>query len=237
MDDLEFRRHALIEPNCQDEGFIQKKNESTDNQKWVEAQQALEYQLNQAVLQVSIPERLSERIILQRTLKTDYQRQSQRRRYVWYALAASLFLTISVLLINLQPAEEVSLNQLALQHVYEELPHLHDQQHKTIDHLNMMLHQYGGTLTKNIGEVNYLGACKIANKSGIHMVLPASKGVVTVMMLPQIDTNQARSFSDPRFQGRIMPTDKGSIVIVGEHGENLQTFQQYFAQNLTWQRS
>lgn len=236
MDDLEFRRRALIEPHCQDEGFIQKKNESTDNQKWVEAQQTLEHQLQQAVLQVPIPERLSERIILQRTLKTDYHRQSQRRWYVRYALAASLLLTISVLFVSLQPIADDNLKQLALQHVYEELPHLHDQQHKTTAHLNMMLHEYGGKLTKNIGAVNYLGACEIGNKLGIHMVLPASKGVVTVMMLPQIEASKARSFTDQRFQGHIMPTDKGSIVIVGEHGENLQTFQHYFAQHLTWQR-
>ncbi len=235
MDDLEFRRRALIEPNCQDKGFIQKKNESTDNQKWVEAQQALEHQLTQAVLHVPIPERLSERIILQRTLTTDYRKQ--RQRPLWYALAASILLAMSVLFMALQPKSDVALNQLALAHVYEELIHLHEQQHKTTEHLNAMLKNYGGKVTDNIGVVNYLGACKIGNKLGIHMVLPATKSVVTVMMLPQIDTTEAHSFSDQRFQGRIMPTDKGSIVIVGEHGENLQTFQHYFAQHLTWQRS
>ena len=67
MDDLEFRRRAYAEPNSEDEDFLQKKNESADNARFVDELKLFDEKINDA-LHVDPPEGLAERIKLNQTL-------------------------------------------------------------------------------------------------------------------------------------------------------------------------
>lgn len=229
MDDLEFRRRAYADPNCQDKDFLVKKKESKENTELVNHLHELDQQIKQAV-NIDPPQGLAERLILNQTL--DQHSQNKHRTRAALSIAASMLLVFGLVLTMLQPWSSNDLEQQVLTHVYDELDHLIEKQHKDISHVNYILSSYGVELKQDIGQINYLGSCNIANKEGVHIVLSGQMGAVTVMMLPHINIDMQQTISDGRFQGTIVPTAKGSMAILGEKGESLDQVEKKFINNL-----
>lgn len=230
MDDLEFRRRAYAEPGCQDEEFLGKKNASEESEKFVNDLLAFDYQIKDA-LNIPVPEGLAERIILNQTLGQHAQKKQGVK--VIFSLVASVLIVFALMFAFLF-TPNINLEQELFAHIYEELNHLDEQQYNDIHHVNNLLKSFGGTVNKEIGKVNYLGSCNIANKKGVHMVLAGKKGPVTVMMLPNINIENIQSISDDRFNGSIIPVTKGSMVIVGEKGESLEEIRHKLVNNISW---
>jgi Protein of unknown function (DUF3379) len=230
MDDLEFRRRAYAEPDCQDDKFLAKKNASKESKTFVGDLQAFNYQIKDA-MNTPVPEGLAERIILNQTLVQHAQKKQGVK--VIFSLVASVSIVFALVFTFLFTSN-IDLEQEVFAHIYEELNHLNEQQHNDIHHVNNLLKSFGGTVNIEIGEVNYLGSCNIANKKGVHMVLAGEKGPVTIMMLPNINIGNKQSISDGRFKGSIIPATKGSIVIVGEKGESLEEIRHKLVNNIRW---
>lgn len=231
MDDLEFRRRAYAEPNCQDKDFLIKKNQSSENTQLVDHIQSLDQQIEQAI-NIDPPQGLAERILLNQALDSHSQKKHHLR--VALSMAASVLLVFGLVFSFLQPGPGIKLEQQVLSHVYDELDHLIEKQNKDIHHINQMLSSHGAELKQDIGQVNYLGTCNIANQEGVHIVLSGVKGSVTVMMLPHITIDTEHSISDDRFQGTILPTARGSMAILGEKGEPLDQVEKKIINNLSW---
>lgn len=231
MDDLEFRRSAYAEPNCQDKDFLDKKNSTIDNIELIDQLQSFDQQITQAI-NIDPPEGLAERIILNQTL--GYHSQNKQRKQAALSMVASVLVVFGLVFSFLQPWSTINLEQEVLTHVYDELDHLIEKQNKDTSHVNRVLSSYGAELKQDIGQVNYLGSCNIASKEGVHIVLSGLKGAVTVMMLPHIKVDMEQTVSDTRFQGIIIPSGKGSMAIVGEKGESLDQVEKLINNNLIW---
>ncbi|MCW9014830.1 MAG: DUF3379 domain-containing protein [Gammaproteobacteria bacterium] len=230
MDDLEFRRRAYAEPDCRDDEFLEKMKSSQDNQKFVTELQKFDQRIKEA-MSIDVPEGLAERILLNQTLSQDDQKK-QRIKLV-FSIAASVLVMVSLFFV-FSPSSNSNIDQQVLTHIYQELDHLNEHQNNDMQRINIMLRSFGGSLKHEIGQVNYLGSCNIANKEGIHMVLAGSKGPVTVMLLPQLDIDNTRFISDQRFSGSVFPVAKGSMVIIGGHGERLEEIKQKLESGISW---
>ncbi|MFW2372933.1 MAG: DUF3379 family protein [Gammaproteobacteria bacterium] len=231
MDDLKFRRRAFAEPDCQNKDFLHKTKESKENTELVNHLHELDQKIKQAV-NINPPEGLAERLILNQTL--NHYSQNKHRTRAALSIAASVLLVFGLVLTLLQTWSSNDLEQQVLTHVYDELDHLIENQNKDTRHINHMLSSYGAELKQDIGQVNYLGSCNIANKEGVHIVLSGVKGSVTIMMLPHIKIDTEQNISDERFQGTILPAGKGSMAILGEKGEPLDQIEQTILNNLSW---
>jgi len=231
MDDLEFRRHAHINPNSQDKDFIAYKNGCNDCHKLVDELTELDIELKKA-LDVDVPTDLAARIQLNQTYSQHISQHKQRRYWSW---VASIVLFIGFLftydLVFVQ-APNKALGDRVLSHVYHELDHLHEHKQQTLVQVNTLLADFGLNLHKLFGPVNYLGSCNIADVSGIHIVMRGETGPVTVLMLPGKNVTEEYTFKDNRFNGVIMTIANGSIAVVGEKGESLESLKQKLSQYL-----
>ncbi len=230
MDDLEFRRHVYADPKCQNTEFLSKKNETEENHLFVDELQQFDKKLKRA-MDIEPPKGLAERIILNQALQTHSRMEQQR---FIFSIAASVLLVLGVFFYIFQPISEVNLEHEVLAHIYEELDHLIEQQDKKTLDINQALAQHGGEFIGDIGKINYLGSCDIANKKGIHVILAGTHGSITVLMLPDVSINKEKMVSDNRFHGSIIPTGSGSIAIIGEKNESLNEVKQTIKQKLSW---
>lgn len=230
MDDLEFRRRAYADPGCRDDDFLEKKNASEENIQFVNDLLVFDQEIKKS-MNIQAPKGLAERIILNQTLGQHVQLKQRMR--LAFSLAASILIVFS-LSFTFLPVSNISLDQKVLAHIYEELDHLDEYQNNDIHRVNDLLASFGGTVNQEIGRINYLGGCNIANKKGVHMVLAGEKGPVTVMMLPDIKIENTQSISDGRFNGSIIPAAKGSMVVVGEKGESLEELKYKLKNNISW---
>lgn len=248
MDDLEFRRRAYAEPDCQSESFLQFKNKSPENTRFVDELLQMDGKLKQALC-VQPPDNLVEKIKLKQTFSDHH---SSRERWHFLSFAASILLAL-VLTFYYLPIDYLSVNYLSmnylsmgnsdserqlkeglLQHVYSELDHLDEQQNPSLSQVNTLLAEFGGSMDRLVAEVSYLGSCEIHNTTGVHMVVKGDRGPVTIMLLRGVTVNSQKLISDQRFRGLIVPADKGSIAIIGEKGESLQSIKNKLLQQVHW---
>ena len=89
MDDLEFRRTVMAEPNSKDPKIQQKvqqaANSDSSKQAFLDEMRQFDDNLS-AALKVDVPENLSERLILRQTLES--HNHNRRRTYSYIAIAA-----------------------------------------------------------------------------------------------------------------------------------------------------
>ena len=159
------------------------------------------------------PEGLGSRILLRQRLDEKARIRARRRRL---ALAAALLLAVGLGggLWMWRPG--TSLEGVVLAHVNAEMHHLQDQKNLRLAQLNRVLQPLGSTVEREIGPIRYAGSCRIRNHTGGHVVLESSEGPVTVLFMPGEYIDARRPVHDQHFRGVILPTDNGSIAILGE---------------------
>jgi len=65
--------------------------------------------------------------------------------------------------------------------------------------------------------------CPLLNKFAAHLVMQGRQGAITILFTEE-KIGRTQKIKNSRFQGEIVPTKKGSIAIVGEHGEELMPY-------------
>jgi len=238
MDDLEFRKQAVIDPASQDDQFLQKTSQSPHNKRFVKEQLEFEQILN-SVLDVEVPENLSDKIILNQQL-SQHKISQHKKRYQSYkkwavtSIAASLLLMLSVHLLIPDMVDNTQLAAHIITHVQDDTHALNVNMPIAKTQIDTMLASYGGKLNGPIGQVSFLGHCIVGGQTGIHMVLNTQQGLVTVLILPAQAIEESLSFADNQYKGFVYPTQKGSVAIVAENLSIIKPIQQKIDQNLNW---
>ena len=119
----------------------------------------------------------------------------------------------------------MTVSELALAHVNNELHHLEDRLDVPLDKVNSVLAKVGAQLQQDLGKVNYAGTCPIREHTGAHLVVAGVRGPVTLLFMPGEQLDQRQVLQDQRFSGVVLPTANGSIAIVGERGEPLERLE------------
>ena len=235
MDDLEFRKHAIINPESQEPDFLEKKNQSVANCRFVSEQLEFNHQLTNA-LHIQTPENLADRIILSQQLSQHKQQLQRKRQWLISGLVASIAaLIFFVQVFFLQSSDHQHLlQQQIISHIYHDTHALDVTMEIPKNHIDTMLASYGGKLNGPIGHVSFLGHCIIGDQTGIHLVLNTISGKVTVFILPTQAIDKLHPLQDKMLRGVLYPTDKGSIAILSEHADSIDQTRQTIDQNLNW---
>ncbi len=238
MDDLEFRKSAIIDPDNQVPEFLQKKQQSQSNQRLVNAQQLFNQQLTDT-LNIATPDNLAERIILSQQLgqhkQHSQQQYKQRRNWLIAGIAAVFILTLTGRLLLTAPIIESSqLAQQVITHIHDDTHALNVYMDVPKNSIDTMLASYGGKLSGPIGNVSFLGHCIVGGHTGIHIVLSTPKGLVTVMILPMQAINKPVALVDNDLKGIVYPSQKGSIAIVAKDKLSIKSTRNKINQNLNW---
>ena len=244
MDDLEFRKRAIIDPHDQTAEFLEKTRQSNNNQKLVEQQRHFDQQLSET-LRINTPDNLAERIILNQQLaehKASHQhirQKTRQRKWFMGSIAASIFaITLSFILWPaLWTPATIDGNQLAeqvLSHYYQDTHALNVDMNVAKNNIDTMLASYGGKLNDPIGQVAFLGHCIVGGHTGVHLVLNTPQGQVTVLILPTQPINHTYPLHDQQISGIVYPSKKGSIAILTEHAEVISSTRQRLDSSLNW---
>lgn len=234
MDDIEFRKNAVINPNTQHPDFLLKTKQSQSNREFVKQQRVFDQTLNDT-LNIPAPDNLADRIILKQQLSLH---QSQRKKLLRNGfaagLAASLVLVVSLIYMLPETLDSSLLNQQVINHMNNDTHALNVHMDVPKTAIDTMLASYGGRFKGPIGKVTYLGHCIIGDQTGLHLVLNTRQGLVTIMILPNQTINSEHSLTYGNYQSVVYPSKKGSIAIIAEHPAAIRETQLTINQNLNW---
>ena len=236
MNCLEFRRRLLTDPRVQDEAFRRHAATCAECAREAERMSRLDSNLQQA-LNVPPPEGLEARILLAQSLREERRLFGLSLRHL--ALAASLFLTLGVAgWLGFQwtflAQHSAGLPSLVLNHINDELHHLHVDEDVEPDQLARLFSRFGASIDSDIGHVNYAGVCGIRRHSGVHLILPGQEGPVSVLFMPGEYPGRVESVRSARFEGKVIPTSYGSMAVVGERGEPLSKVADRLGRVVNW---
>ena len=188
-------------------------------------------------LRIEVPDELASRVKLQQVIGDEQRTRIQRVKM--YAMAATLVLSIGLsamlgFTLHQQTGRNEILSHAVIQHINSELYHLTEQRDVQLASLNKILLPLGAHVEQGFGPVNYAGRCLINDKPGAHLVLPGEIGPVTVLVLAGDALEKQLVIDDPRFQGIVLPTTAGSLAVVGEKGEYLESISLRLQAHLRW---
>lgn len=226
MNCLDCRRELLIDPRIESAELISHINHCKscrhERNKLLVLENKLEDSLNYPV-----PEGLEDRIleISRDEITTEKNRSGPFGGHVWQ-MAAGVMLGIGLAVylgINqyypLNNAD--ALEATVLNHITDELNHLHETHDISQQQLGNIMTAINIRVTEDIGKLNYAGKCQIRKNEGAHLIVNGENGPVTVLVMPGEHVEKNLEVTSARFDGRIYPTDYGSIAVVGEKGEHI----------------
>lgn len=245
MDELEFRRRAVIDPHDTQDAFTDMAKASPANRKWLEEMKQFDHRLSKG-MQVEVPPGLAERLLLRQAIGAESppSRPPAPRASGWkpLAIAASVAFLIGVSTRWLpwpsSPVAQASLAQVALAHVYGEEPFIAgvDEQ-VSLQTINAKMEKYGATLMnmQDMARITYVNHCAFYQGPALHMVLQGKMGPVTLFMVPKhVPLRLDPRFDDGRLKGEVIPLKGANLVLIGEMEEPLDPLSRQIESRLHW---
>ena len=223
MNCLKFRHHLLTTPLTESAEFVQHLASCPKCANEATRARQFEAQLLTAV-SIEAPEGLQARILLAQT--HDKPQPARLLRPQWLAMVASLLIAVGITAWlgydrGNSPDQPLDLKASVLDHINSEIDHLHENRNLQQEQIAGLLDPLGIKMEKGLGRVNYAGRCTIRRHSGIHLVIPGQQGPVTILLMPDEYVKDSLVLRSSRFSGVIVPTDYGSMAVIGEQGEAL----------------
>ncbi|MGY5449715.1 DUF3379 family protein [Agarivorans sp. MS3-6] len=225
MDELEFRRQLYTNPRERNDALIEEATRTSKNKQLFDDMQQFESKLEQA-LNVDVPDALAERLILSQSFDDSQLRYKRKTRF-HLAVAASVAFAVGIS-INFNPwqtSESHDMGQIALHHVYDEMPYISgvDEQ-PNLQTINAKLVRYGASFDQIPGDVVYVNHCAYAGSPAFHMVMKGKMGSnINVFVVPKSTELQAvESFADKKMHGMVTALNNASLVVVGERNEPIE---------------
>ncbi len=231
MNCLEFRRQCLAEPASQDSAFLHHKGECESCAGLVAQVGQFDKRLSDA-LRVDVPENLASRIILRQSLAQAHKWPARLRSV--YAIAAGVLLAVGLAGLLTAVTRAPSFEQSVVTHLDTEWNRLIAQRDVTEQKLVRVLSSLGGELQGEIGDIRHASVCDFAKEGGAHLVFDGRKGPVVVLLLPKKHVEAPRAVATKQFDGSIVPTNHGSMVVIGAEGEDLQDITRKVRSAIVW---
>lgn len=232
MDELEFRRQLMADPNSKDPELQAYIDAHPQRKELVDELRRFDADIESA-LKVDVPENLAERIILNQSM---HQAPRRRLRFdrLHLALAASVALTFGALVYNqLQPP--LTQGEHALAHVYHEIKSLESSDSISLAEVNNQLAKFNGHLDALPGKVNYVTVCNFKGQKGVHLVFSGESGPVTLFIVPGHNRyTDSENFYDQRFAGLVDHQPQGDVILVASHHTPLEKYHQDVDNALRW---
>ncbi|HSN51137.1 MAG TPA: DUF3379 family protein [Woeseiaceae bacterium] len=89
-------------------------------------------------------------------------------------------------------------------------------------------------MNHDAGLISYAQTCVINGNEIPHLVIQGERGPVTILLLPDETIDDAVQIEGESIDGIILPVGSGSVAIIGERNENLDTIKQNVVNSVTW---
>ena len=219
MNCIDVHRKLTAAPDCKDEAILSHLEECSACANFLNSIQQFDQSLIKAA-KIEIPDGLADRILLKQSFRQ--QHQMRANRFKLFALAASLLLVLSVSfnmssLINILD-KSLSLEEIALNHVIDEIDHLNENKNIQLAKLNTVLQPFNIKMKNTIGQINYASTCPIRNSRGVHIILQQKNELATLLVMPGEYVASRKMHTKGDFTTVVFPTQNGSIAIVTKKG-------------------
>ncbi|MDM7861091.1 DUF3379 family protein [Alteromonas sp. ASW11-36] len=247
MDDLEFRRALLADPNAQSEEIKRAIADDPAKKHYVDEMRVLNAKID-AAAKVDVPEDLASKLILRQAMESQedvddssdapVKLKAANDANYWQIAAAACVAFVIGLMINvssLQPEGNLAAGEYALTYSYKDVQQA--EQSIPLEEVNAQLASYGVQMEQEIGPVMYANSyhCNYNNVSVLRLVVEGEAGKINMYILPKDNRLGGwDEFSDSRFNGKASRYSNADMVIVGEKGEPLHTFQSRVENSMRW---
>ena len=229
MNCLDVRRHLDSDPANKTDALASHLSSCAACSEYAQHIEKSEKKLLSA-LTTDVPDGLAYRILLAKDIHVQQKNKQSRLRL--YSIAASLLLTVGLVSTLLFVNHPYSLQQVALQHIQDELRHLSDRKNVQLSTLNNVLSPFSVKFNNMIGTINYAGACNIRNNRGVHIVLQGKTEPVTLLIMPGEYVKQRQHINGKQFKGVIVPVKNGSIALIGRSASEIDTLEKTLQRSL-----
>ena len=89
-------------------------------------------------------------------------------------------------------------------------------------------------LDHSAGLITYAQSCIINGNRVPHLVIQGQRGPVTILLMPDEEVHEAIDIMGEHVNGIILPVGDGSIAIVGEREESLESIRRKVLNSVTW---
>ena len=90
------------------------------------------------------------------------------------------------------------------------------------------------SMNHDAGLITYAQTCVINGKKVPHLVIQGEHGPVTILLLPDEAVDDAVELEGESINGILLPVGGGSIAIIGEKNEELESIRQNVMNSVTW---
>lgn len=231
MNCIDVRRKLTVEPAIHDLAMTQHITQCRSCAAYLQQQNSLTDSVLQ-VMSVDVPQDLVSSILLQQSINENKHKGFYRESL--HAIAASLILAVGVVTGLVLFNSPNSLDQLALLHVKDEISHLADHNNVSLTTVNGILQPFNMQLASSLGQVNYVGSCNMRVSKGVHLIIQGKNAPVTILFMPGEYVSKRQVITDAIFKGRVIPTQGGSLAIIGAQAELLDDIEQQLQQLITY---
>lgn len=223
MDELQFRRQAYSDPNCQDKEFQQTLKDDVNLQEFVTELKTLDGNIEDA-LNVEVPSTLFDKL-MHKPHELRHNNTKKRSR-IMLSLAASVALVIGLGFTVLRLAP-VNMAENSLAHVYAEEDAFSAVDNISYETINAKLASIDVlpkvSFTKQPGRVTYTTYCDFQGVRGLHMVLEGKQDNVAVFIFPDESRMQIQqTFADGSYQGEAFKQGDAYLILVGKEQQDIE---------------
>ncbi len=254
MKEAEFLRRALGAPDSPGEDVLEAARDPRRG-RVLERVRALDRGIAAALDGIPAPEGLRERLLavpdsLRAAAPAADDGGAARAPWLGYAAAAALALAVGVpLALNLAPAPAdgaVALGDGVLRHLHREMAEIAaaggvaDGAAADPDTVLRVMARLDPDLRLADGwaralPVHFARNCPILPAHGsAHLMVAGNRGDVSVLFIDAPPVQAEYGIRDGRFEGVVIPAERGNVVIVGEHAENLGAIRRHVVQHASW---
>ncbi|XQF89792.1 DUF3379 family protein [Pseudoalteromonas espejiana] len=248
MDELEFRRRTIAQPNDLEKELLEFAKESSERQSFINDMKDFDKQIQDA-LDVPVPDNLAERILLNTSLKEKALQEEQaagknvvdaRSRFkldrVHLALAAS-FCSYWRILFSTEQHIAHEAGEHALTHVYHEISALDKTDAISLQSVNDKLALLGAHIEELPGKITYAMFCDFKGEKGLHLIFESDFGPMTVFIVPSENQSfgfGADDFHDERFAGHINRGSRADTILVANTGAPINVYNERVTGAIRW---
>lgn len=228
----DFYHIATADPYCQDPLFLQAVARDPQLALQVKEAKELTEQLETLFSQPDVDQAFAATVI-----KKAAKINKTRRIPAMLALAASFFVAaISLAIWQTTPEFSNDLSQHALAHTRHGtgFAGLVNEQ-PSISSINYRLKTLGAQFSDQMADVTWFNDCSFEGINSLHLVFNGQQGRINVFVVAKDPEFVVQTqFSNDHYQGIAQELESAYILIVGEHNESLQPFQQQLTDTLHW---
>tara|TARA_R110002072_G_scaffold64_15_gene528 strand:- start:16455 stop:17177 length:723 start_codon:yes stop_codon:yes gene_type:complete len=163
-------------------------------------------------LNIEVPEGLAARVLLNHSL----QEQKPRRKWVQYAMAASVLMAVlfSVTFLNEQSSTITPSTKKILAHAAHQPHEFYGSEHQPLANEDVERLMASLQLTASIDNVVYAAICPVDGESAAHLVIKDGEDQYTVLLVPEHSPNKMFSVDDKLWRGFVSPHPAGALAVL-----------------------